>query len=280
MASLGHIAVGMATARVSSEDRRAVRPSLGAMLFWAALSFLPDADVIGFGFGIRYQDEWGHRGASHSLVFALAVGISVGLLAPLFKRRPVRTGLIAALVVATHGLLDTLTDGGLGIALFWPFDLTRYFAPWTPIPVSPIGLGYLSPYGFYVFVTELTLFAPLIWFALSNAHRVRTLPVVAWLAAIWLLMSNDPLRNRIVYALMRDDTQFAEGFSEEKLASIAAGATSTDVQAVLGVPLREIPGGGGTCWVYSRSPDEGYFRARAVCFTDGRVTNVIRRWIR
>jgi inner membrane protein len=162
------------------------------MLFWAALSFLPDADVIGFGFGIRYQDEWGHRGASHSLVFALSIGLIVGLFAPLFKQRPVRTGVIATLVVASHGLLDTLTDGGLGIALFWPFDLTRYFAPWTPIPVSPIGLGYLSPYGFYVFITELTLFAPLIWFALSKAHRVRPLALVVWLAATWLLLSNNP----------------------------------------------------------------------------------------
>ena len=62
---------------------------------------------------------------------------------------------MAALVVASHALLDTLTDGGLGCALFWPFDLTRYFAPWTPLPVSPIGLGYLSPYGLYVATVEL-----------------------------------------------------------------------------------------------------------------------------
>lgn len=192
MASLGHIAVGMATARFSSQERRAVRSYAGEMLFWAALSFLPDADVIGFGFGIRYQDEWGHRGASHSLVFALATGILVGVLAPLFKRRPVRTGLIATLVVASHGLLDTLTDGGLGIALFWPFDLTRYFAPWTPIPVSPIGLGYLSPYGLYVFITELTLFTPLIWFALSTTRRLHPLAVVVWLATTVLLLSNNP----------------------------------------------------------------------------------------
>jgi inner membrane protein len=65
-------------------------------------------------------------------------------------------------------LLDTLTNGGLGCALFWPFDRTRYFAPWTPIPVSPIGLAYLSPYGLFVASAELVLFAPLIWFALRS----------------------------------------------------------------------------------------------------------------
>jgi hypothetical protein len=35
-----------------------------------------------------------------------------------------------------------------------------------------------------------------------------------------------------------------------------------------------------TCWLYSRSPDAGYFRVRAVCVADGRVTNVVRRWTR
>ena len=71
--------------------------------------------------------------------------------------------------MASHALLDTLTDGGLGCALFWPFDLTRYFAPWTPLPVSPIGLGYLSPYGLYVAAVEMVLFAPLLGYALRRA---------------------------------------------------------------------------------------------------------------
>jgi inner membrane protein len=140
-------------------------------LFWSALSFLPDADVIGFGFGIAYGDEWGHRGASHSFVFALALGAAVGALAPLFRQPAVRTGLMASLVLATHPLLDIFTNGGLGCALFWPFDLTRYFAPWTPIPVSPIGLGYLSPYGLFVAVTELVLFSPLFWWGLRRRPR-------------------------------------------------------------------------------------------------------------
>ncbi len=176
MASLGHIAVGMAAARLHRPASVAPRVSAGAMLFWAALSFLPDADVIGFGFGIRYQDEWGHRGASHSLLFALALGTIVGLAAPWFHRPALRTGITASLVLASHGLLDTLTNGGLGCALFWPFDLTRYFAPWTPIPVSPIGLGYLSAYGMFVAATELVLFGPLIWYALARRPLRPTRP--------------------------------------------------------------------------------------------------------
>jgi len=94
------------------------------------------------------------------------LGAAIGLLASLVRRPAFRTGAMAVAVLASHSLLDTLTDGGLGCALFWPFDNTRYFAPWRPMPVSPIGLGYLSPYGMYVAITELVLFAPLLWFAL------------------------------------------------------------------------------------------------------------------
>jgi inner membrane protein len=45
------------------------------------------------------------------------------------------------LATASHGLLDAMTNGGLGPASFAPFDNHRYFLPWTPIRVSPIGIG-------------------------------------------------------------------------------------------------------------------------------------------
>ena len=49
--------------------------------------------------------------------------------------------------MASHGLLDSLTDGGPGIALLWPFAHDRLFAPVTPIRVSPIGGGFFSARG-------------------------------------------------------------------------------------------------------------------------------------
>ncbi len=64
---------------------------------------------------------WGHGGATHSLTVAVAGGVAVGLGARLFKRPFARTALVATLVLASHGLLDAMTDGGLGAALFWPF---------------------------------------------------------------------------------------------------------------------------------------------------------------
>ena len=51
---------------------------------------------------------------------------------------------MVALVVASHGLLDALTDGGLGAALLWPFSDERFFAPWRPLPVAPIGARFWS----------------------------------------------------------------------------------------------------------------------------------------
>ena len=169
MASLGHIAVGMAAAR--EYERRL--PSWSSMAWWSALSMLPDADVIGFSFGVHYGDEWGHRGATHSFAFSLIVGCVVGLVAARWwKRSFARTAAVAVALLASHALLDTLTDGGLGCALFWPFDLTRYFAPWRPLPVAPIGADFLSPYGMVVAITELVLFFPIVLFALRT-ERTR-----------------------------------------------------------------------------------------------------------
>jgi inner membrane protein len=48
-----------------------------------------------------------------------------------------------------------MTDGGLGIAFFAPFDNTRYFLPFRPIKVSPIGLSFFSARGLDVIRSEL-----------------------------------------------------------------------------------------------------------------------------
>ncbi len=166
MASLGHIAVGMAASRIYRGGHAAHAPWVASAAAWSAISMLPDADVIGFALGIQYGDEWGHRGATHSLAFSLAVGLVIGVVAKRFSLQGMRIGLIASAVLVTHAVLDTLTNGGLGCALLWPFDLTRYFAPWNPIPVAPIGLGYLSAYGLRVAAIEVVLFAPVWAFAL------------------------------------------------------------------------------------------------------------------
>jgi inner membrane protein len=120
-------------------------------------SIVPDADVLGFRLGISYEDMLGHRGLSHSLVFALVLSSIVTFLA--FPRVPQRwTRLLLFLyfftVTASHGILDAMTDGGLGIAFFAPFDNTRYFFPFRPIKVSPLGLSLFSARGLDVIWSE------------------------------------------------------------------------------------------------------------------------------
>jgi len=144
------------------------------MVLWSLLSMAPDADVIGFSFGVGYGDAWGHRGATHSIAFAVLCGAALGAVARARGGSAWRTALLSTAVVASHGLLDTLTDGGLGIALLWPFVDTRYFAPWNPIPVAPIGLGFLSPRGLKVALIELVQFAPVLAFALWPRRRQRS----------------------------------------------------------------------------------------------------------
>ena len=166
MAGLGHVAVGLAAGRFFSSRPEVTMSFAAAAAGMVALSMGPDLDVITFAFGIPYEAPFGHRGASHAIATALLVG---ALLALLPKRAGASRRLVFGLVfgvVLSHGLLDTLTDGGRGIALLWPANATRYFAPWRPIPVSPIGAGLLSQRGAYVMLVELLAFAPLWLWAL------------------------------------------------------------------------------------------------------------------
>jgi inner membrane protein len=158
----------MAAARLYHSSDGDPRVRVSSMAFWSLLSLLPDADVIGFALGVRYDDPWGHRGATHSLAFTLALGLAIGLAAPWFERPRWRTAAVACAVLVSHPLLDTLTNGGRGCALFWPFDLTRHFAPWNPIPVAPIGARYFSARGLRVALTELVMFSPLLLFSLRR----------------------------------------------------------------------------------------------------------------
>jgi len=103
---------------------------------------LPDLDVIGFRFGVPYGDFWGHRGFTRSLVFALLVA---GIFAFWIDSSPpqmprARLFVYLFLAAGSHGLLDAMTNGGLGVAFFSPFGNGRYFLLFRPIRVSPIGV--------------------------------------------------------------------------------------------------------------------------------------------
>jgi inner membrane protein len=60
-----------------------------------------------------------------------------------------------AAAMISHALLDALTDGGLGVAFFSPLTDRRYFLPWRPIRVSPIGRAAFSRWGAHALLSEV-----------------------------------------------------------------------------------------------------------------------------
>src|SRR5262245_28620395 len=110
--------------------------SLGLWMLGAVCSMLPDLDVVGFALGLRYGDLLGHRGLTHSLLFAAAVA-ALGVEVARPRDRAAAWWFLFA-CTASHGILDAATDGGLGVAFFSPFSNERYFWPWRPIRVAPI----------------------------------------------------------------------------------------------------------------------------------------------
>jgi inner membrane protein len=168
--------LGLAASRFARDSQPHTLSPVASGVLWSSLAMLPDADVISFRLGIEYAAPWGHRGASHSLAFAIGIGLMAWIILRLREKPAMRTALLAIGVVASHGILDTLTDGGLGVALLWPFSDARYFAPWTPLPVAPIGRAFFtSMRGARVAMVELLTFAPFVMYALWPRAGVKPL---------------------------------------------------------------------------------------------------------
>ncbi|MCB7146809.1 metal-dependent hydrolase [Stenotrophomonas maltophilia] len=166
-------------------------------------AMLPDADVLAFALRIPYADAFGHRGASHSLLFACVLAVLAAVWAFFGSGRPwsaphssgsrrpgsavscqprlaptqrgptlastVQAATFVFICAASHPLLDAMTSGGLGVALAWPWSEQRFFAPWRPIRVSPFAPQFFSARGIATLLSELRW----VWLPLAGA-------VVAW----------------------------------------------------------------------------------------------------
>ena len=184
-----HAVVGYAAAR-SAAARRPLTNR--ALLVATLLPVVPDLDVF-LRPWFRYGHPLGHRGFSHSLVFALILGV----LAAVACRRdagdiPGGLGGLAlffAAITASHGILDAFTHGGYGIPFFMPFSSARYLFPVRPIPASPIRVSaFLSDWGLEVLGEELLLVWPFAGAAIVWARdggRLR--PGAVLLAAVGVI---------------------------------------------------------------------------------------------
>ena len=123
-------------------------------------AIFPDVDVLSFHYGIPYDSFWGHRGFIHSILFALLFSLIITSLFFRSEKTFSKTWftLLTFFFIATvsHGVLDALTNGGLGVAFFSPFDNTRYFFPWHPVQVSPVNVhSFFSEWGIRVLKSEI-----------------------------------------------------------------------------------------------------------------------------
>ena len=154
MASIfGHGLVGFTLSKV-------VDSTSNKILFLLAIvsAILPDIDVIAFKFGIPYAHPFGHRGFTHSILFAIIWAIVLALLFGENRKRVFT--IVLFLSTISHGLLDALTTGGKGIGFFIPFDNSRYFFPNRFIQVSPLGIEqFFSEWGIRVIISELKYIA-------------------------------------------------------------------------------------------------------------------------
>lgn len=147
-----------------------------SLLLGVASALVADVDVWGWWLGVPYGHPLGHRGLTHAPAFAAAWSV---LLVWLLRRGAARSDgrwrlyCYFFLCAASHGVLDAMADGGLGVAFLAPFHQGRWFLPWRPLAVPPLGVGrFFSARGWEVLRTELVwVWAPLGAFAL-----------VAWLA--------------------------------------------------------------------------------------------------
>jgi inner membrane protein len=149
--------------------------------FWVlgmTCAVIPDADVIAFAFGIPYEHVLGHRGLSHSLLFAAVLATAVVVTAFRSAEWSMLRGRLwwyFLLATVSHGVLDAMTTGGLGVAFFAPFHDARYFFPFRPILVSPIGVGrFFSQRGLAVIGSEMVwIWGPALVLAVVASIRRR-----------------------------------------------------------------------------------------------------------
>jgi inner membrane protein len=153
--AFGHAALGATLGKL-------LLPNSRHWPYWVAAACcaaLPDADALGYRLGVPYDSLWGHRGLTHSLLAAVVVALVGTAAARLWgaDRRPpaARVALLLFLATASHGVLDAMTSGGLGVAFFSPWELKRYFFGFRPIRVSPISIrAFLGARGLLVLASE------------------------------------------------------------------------------------------------------------------------------
>lgn len=150
---LAHGLVG-ASIVVSLVPDVSMRRDWRLFLTGALVAVLPDFDYI-FYLGLQLGNSW-HRSFSHSILFALAVGI---VASSMTAATSIKAVLVYSLATVSHPILDALTTKGAGgVEFFWPISnhrfrfgivdypelLTPLTRPLTDILIDAIGTSFLE----------------------------------------------------------------------------------------------------------------------------------------
>jgi inner membrane protein len=151
-------------------------------VFWAAVAAAaPDLDgltnpVWADRWGLSTYSVYAHRGAAHSLFVALAFGLVAAIFHKRLGVRPLTAAVVVGGTMATHGLLDMLTDSGRPVAYLWPLSSARVFADWRPLHSSPVAWHH---FGSQLFARQRAEFQQIIIPMLGLALATR-LGRMAW----------------------------------------------------------------------------------------------------
>ncbi len=163
MSTVGHFFVGAAASQYALPATSGLRRLAFAALL-TAISIAPDLDLTVLpALGVPHSLTLGHRGATHSLVVALAVMLIVTVLAKAVRLPPRRVAIGAFVAIGSHALLDSLTPGP-GVAWLWPFTSAR-LPTFAILPMAPLD-HVLTLGGLTLLLAETIVFAPFLAYAL------------------------------------------------------------------------------------------------------------------
>lgn len=154
--AFSHAIAALAIGKVYTQNNLSIKTATIGMV----CSVIPDLDAIGYWMGVPYESVWGHRGITHSFFFAMLFSLAViKVLYPaqlLFSKIYWLKWIYFFAATSSHGILDAITNGGLGVAFFAPFENSRYFFPFRPVQVSQISItGFFSTRGVTVLQSEI-----------------------------------------------------------------------------------------------------------------------------
>lgn len=135
--TFGHAVAGLAITAVFHGEKLPRRTWAIA----ACCATAPDLDWFVSLLNMHRGHVLNHRGVAHSLFAALVIATLAFFLAYRKDQRRWAVWLCLTIATLSHGLLDALTSGGVGVALFMPFSETRWACLWQPGQVAPLPLG-------------------------------------------------------------------------------------------------------------------------------------------